>query len=115
MNCQVFLFVIALMCMLHAESYKLKSRVKVVSIKQQTSSHFSIKSTKDDSIERIDGEREELLRRKKKEYDDKLLRDAMQYTENQKSFFSIAKYLFPLILLAWGYTSFSGPNTGADF
>jgi hypothetical protein len=63
------------------------------------------------SLHATDDTEDEKARRlaeRKAEYEKKLLDSAMQVTKNQQSFFTIGKFLFPIIVIIWGYTFYTG-------
>ena len=56
-----------------------------------------------------------ILAQKKAEYEEKLLRDAMQVTKNQEKFFSVGKFLLPLVVIVWIYSFFAGSSGNENF
>ena len=53
---------------------------------------------------------EEKIAKFKADYEEKLLQDAMQITKNQQAFFSVGKFLIPVVLGVWIYALLNGIN-----
>jgi hypothetical protein len=63
-----------------------------------------------DGKEAADAEKKRILDQARAQYEERLQKSAEQYTKTQAAFFSVAKFLMPVIIAVWGYTYFSGTH-----
>ena len=61
-----------------------------------------------DEIQKREDEKQRIFEQKRAEYEAKMLDSAMGVTKNQEKFFSIGKFLIPLVLATWAYAFYSG-------
>ena len=74
----------------------------------QTSLTSSFALYASESDEDVKAKERALVQEKAKAYEDRMLKDAMQVTKNQQSFFSVAKFLIIPVIGLWIYATMSG-------
>lgn len=84
------------------------SLVKISTINRFQRSSLIVVRQSDTSDGDIAAEKERKLLAAKAAYEEKMLAGAMQVTKNQEAFFSIGKFLIPVVVGVWIYTIATG-------
>lgn len=112
----LFVIIIFISSCKFSNSYLLQTKVMTKSVMDHNIRLGIRCNVGEDGTADLASQQELKMAKLRADYEEKLLRDAMQVTQNQQTFFSVGKYLIPVVIVVWLYAIFSGSifNTAID-